>query len=114
MTEKNISVETTAEETHAGDTTVLLGKEFPVPLYTSVFIALGVLTVIEVLISNFDNDLKIVPLLVIAAAKALLVVVFYMHLKTDSRVFALILAVPLGIAIIATLFLLAVPSSGGY
>jgi caa(3)-type oxidase subunit IV len=102
-------------ELHHGDVTVFMGKEYAIPIYTSVFIALGVLTVIEVLIAEIiRSDIKIPLLLGIALAKAFLVVLFYMHLKTDSRVFALTLAVPLGVGILSVLFLLAVPATGGY
>lgn len=105
---------TAASHTHPGDTTILFGREFNLPLYTSVFIALGVLTVIEVLISGLEGDLVIAPLLVLAVSKASLVVFFYMHLKTDNRVFAAVLGVALTFALISVMFLLAVPSSGGY
>jgi caa(3)-type oxidase subunit IV len=98
---------------HHGDTTVLFGKEYPVPLYTAVFGALAVLTLIEVLIAEiFTTDVKIPFLIGIAVAKALLVVLFYMHLRDDNRIFALVLAVPLGIATLSALFLLAVPTTG--
>ena len=99
---------------HPGDTTILFGREFNIPLYTSVFIALGILTLIEVLISGFESDAVIVPLLILAVAKALLVVIFYMHLKTDNRIFATVLAVAMGVAAVSVLFLLAVPSNSGY
>lgn len=96
-----------------GDTTVIFGKEYPIPLYTSVFIALGVLTVLEVTIAElFPAAIRIPLLLGIGIAKSLLVVIFYMHLNTDSRIFALTLAVPLGVAIISLLFLMAVPPTG--
>lgn len=98
-----------------GDTTTFLGKTYDIPIYTSVFIALGVFTVVEVLIAEvISGNIKNPVLLAIAAAKALLVVLFYMHLKEDSRIFALVLSVPIGLAIISTLFLLAIPATGGY
>lgn len=96
-------------------TTTIMGITLPIPLYTTVFIILGILTVIEVLLAELiDSDLKIPLLLGIAAAKAALVVMFYMHLKTDSRAFALAFLIPLGLAILCTLFLISVPSTGGY
>ncbi|MFW5692220.1 MAG: cytochrome C oxidase subunit IV family protein [Chloroflexota bacterium] len=102
-----------------GETTVLMGRTLPYPIYTVVFFALGILTLAEVLLAEIFNalDLEIVKvpvLLGIATAKALLVVIFYMHLNTDSRVFALSLAVPVGIALLSTLFLVAIPHTGGY
>jgi cytochrome c oxidase subunit IV len=97
-----------------GDTTVFRGREYPIPLYTSVFIALGILTFSEVLIAELLSNVPVVkiPLLItIATAKAVMVVMFYMHLKTDSRIFTITLAVPVGMALIATLYLLAVPQT---
>lgn len=99
-------------EEHHDDTTTLFGRTYDIPIYTAVFMALGVLTIIEVLTAELFADIeaiKIPVLLGIALAKALLVVIFYMHLNTDSRVFALTLALPLGVALLSALFLLAVP-----
>lgn len=94
-----------------GDKTYFLGKEYDIPIYTSVFMALGVLTVIEVLLAELiSGDIKIPLLLGIAGAKALLVVIFYMHLNTDSRIFSIVLAVPVGLAILSVLFLVAIPT----
>jgi caa(3)-type oxidase subunit IV len=103
--------EAQADAHHHGDTTVILGREYPVPVYTSVFIALGVLTVLEVTIAELiPGDIKIPLLLGIGIAKSLLVVIFYMHLNTDSRLFALTLAAPVFFAVLITFFLLAVPT----
>lgn len=111
------------EETHHHDahaetlapTTKLLGMTLPMPLYTTVFSILAVLTMIEVLLAEIiESDIKIPLLLGIAVAKGALVVMFYMHLKTDSRAFVLAFLVPLGLAILSSLFLIAVPSTGGY
>lgn len=102
-------------QAHHGDKTVLFGKTYNIPIYTTVFMTLGVLTVTEVLIAEIiSSDAKIPLLLGLAVAKALLVVLFYMHLKDDSRVFAVALAVPLGMAILSALFLLSIPATGGY
>ncbi|GAB4515537.1 MAG: hypothetical protein OHK0046_19250 [Anaerolineae bacterium] len=96
-----------------GDTTVFMGREYPLPIYTSVFLALGALTVIEVLLAEIiSSDIKIPFLMGIAVAKALLVVLFYMHLNKDSRIFALVLGLPLGLGLLATLYLLGVPPTG--
>jgi len=112
------NTESHAHEAHAetlAPTTKILGMTIPMPLYTTVFMILGVLTVTEVLLAEaIDSDLKIPLLLGIAVAKGALVVMFYMHLKTDSRAFALAFLVPLGLAILSTLFLISVPSTGGY
>jgi caa(3)-type oxidase subunit IV len=101
---------------HHGDTIAIFGLELPYPLYTVIFFALGALTIIEVLFAEIFYSveaIKIPVLLGIAFAKASLVVIFYMHLNTDSRIFALTLAVPLGIALLSTLFLLSIPA-GSY
>ena len=37
---------------------------------------------------------------------------FYMHLREDSRIFAFALAIPLVLALVASLFLLSVPITG--
>lgn len=60
------------------------------PNYVGVFIFLGVLTAIEVAITTFfPNTLGRVPvLLFLTVAKALLVILYYMHLKFDSRLYA--------------------------
>ncbi len=122
MSEETMPVESTKENhahhAHAetlAPTTKILGMTLPMPLYTTVFSILAILTVIEVLLAEIiDSDIKIPLLLGIAVAKGALVVMFYMHLKTDSRAFALAFLIPLGLAILCTLFLIAVPSTGGY
>lgn len=106
-------------ETHAhhGDTTTLFGRTYDIPIYTSVFMALGVLTVAEVILAELlggIEPLKIALLLGIAIAKAALVVVFYMHLNTDSRIFAITLGLPLFLVVVGVIYLIAVPSTGGY
>jgi cytochrome c oxidase subunit 4 len=109
---ENQSGEALAHVAH-GDTTVFMGKTYNIPIYSSVYIALGAFTILEVTIAEIiSSDVKIPLLLGFAIAKSLLVVMFYMHLKQDSRIFALALAVPLGIALLSMLFLLAVPATG--
>ena len=41
--------------------------------------------------------------------KAFLVVYFYMHLKTDSRMFAIALGIPVFVAVISLVFVLMSP-----
>lgn len=87
----------------------LFGREFPFPIYTVVFFILGALTVIEVVLAEVLSGmetLKIALLLGIATAKASLVVIFYMHLNHDSRLFAVAFLVPVGISLLSLLFLL--------
>ncbi len=99
---------------HFSDTTVVLGRTLPYPLYTVVFMALGVATLAEVLIAEIVQVqlLKIPLLLGIAVFKALLVVMYYMHLRDDSRVFTVTLILPFAIAMLSMLYLLGVPSTG--
>lgn len=98
-----------AHAEHA-ETTVLFGRELPFPLYTVVFLGLGILTIIEVLVAEvFSSGIKIPILLGLAAVKAYLVVYYYMHLKTDSRMFAIALIVPLVVALVSMLFVLITP-----
>ena len=65
--------------------------------YLRVFIGLFVLTITEVIISYlpFPNKTPQTIILVVGSFfKAALVVLFYMHLKYDSRWYAVILGVP--------------------
>lgn len=94
-------------------TTVFMGRTFPVPIYTFVFFVLGAITIIEVLISELPHGFLTAPvLLALSASKAILVVMFYMHLRDDSRIFAFALILPLLIALVASIFLLTVPITG--
>lgn len=99
---------------HLSDTTVLFGREIPYPIYTVVFFALGALTILEVLMAELLVSVEIIkiPLLLsIAIAKSALVVIFYMHLNHDSRVFAVTFLVPVAIALLSVLFLLGIPAN---
>lgn len=99
---------------HDDDTTTLFGRTLPFPVYTVVFGVLGVATLTEVLIAETVTvDWLKVPLLVgLALFKAALVVLFYMHLREDSRFFAVALIVPLAVALLSMLYLLGVPPTG--
>jgi cytochrome c oxidase subunit 4 len=103
----------TREEAHAplhGDTTEILGITIPYPVYTVVFGILAVLTLLEVLVGTSGEGFLRIPLLVaIAVVKAALVVLYYMHLKSDSVAYRWALVIPLFIAIAAMFWLLIVP-----
>jgi cytochrome c oxidase subunit 4 len=104
-----------AHKEYLSDEVTLLGRHFSVPggIYTVVFGALAVATLIEVIIFELPRGFLTIPLMVsLAVMKALLVVLYYMHLRTDSRIFALALLIPLGVALAATFYLLAVPPTG--
>ena len=67
--------------------------------YIAVFLGLGVLTAIEVtvaIIIHVSNALPI--LLALAAAKAALVALFFMHLKDDTKWFSFIFIFPMLLA----------------
>jgi caa(3)-type oxidase subunit IV len=106
----------TITEHHYSDTfTVPVFGQMTLPggIYTFIFAVLAVLTVIEVLVS-FVNvvSLRVVVLLVIAFAKALLVIAFYMHLNRDNWLFRFVLAVPFFVTLVSVMFLLGLPSTG--
>ncbi len=106
---------THTEETHDSghahnDNAVILGRELPVPLYTAVFIALGIITLIEIGLSQVPRGGLTIPImLILALTKAGLVVWFYMHLNKDSRIFAAALLIPFFLVVVCTLFLMIVP-----
>jgi caa(3)-type oxidase subunit IV len=96
-------------------TSTFLGRSFPMPLYTTIYAVLVVLTAIEVAITIvLPKSLFLTPLLlvIISLIKAVLVVAYYMHLREDSRLFALALLLPVFIGLVSTLFLLSVPTTG--
>lgn len=108
----------TAHHSHS-DTVVLpvIGTvTVPGGIYSVVFGGLGILTVLEVVLAQILIEagiIKSIVLLAIAFLKALLVVMFYMHLRQDNRLFRVVLGLPLVIVILCVLYLLAVPTGGG-
>lgn len=96
---------------YVGNTTVVFGRTIPLPVYTVVFVALGLLTVFEVALAELipRGGLTIPVMLLASLTKAALVVWFYMHLNSDSRVFALTLLIPVVMVLLATGFLMIVP-----
>jgi caa(3)-type oxidase subunit IV len=71
------------------------------PNYILVFLALAVITGVEVLFVGLFPGLPKAPfLLAMSFVKVMLVVLFFMHLKSDNRWYALIFVLP---------FLLVVP-----
>lgn len=102
------------------DQFTILGRTFPFPVYTGVFILLAILTIIEVSLSRVPRgdlghamDFIGIIMLVLAVIKASLVVWFYMHLNKDSRIFLASLIIPTLLVIAAVMFLSIVPA-GGY
>ena len=94
------------------------GSEKPAPPkppnYVGVFLALAVLTAIEVGVSSFFSELRIYFLIPLAFIKAGLVVLYFMHLKFDKKVFGLVfvMGVLMGISLIIVMSLLFAPLSG--
>lgn len=96
-------------------TTTIAGRTFPYPIYTVIFGILGVITIVEILIAELlPREFFLTPILLIGLSivKAVLVVQHYMHLKEDSKVFAIALLLPVFISLISVMFLLAVPTTG--
>lgn len=110
---------THGHDDHHSDTVVLpyINRTVTVPggIYTVVFIGLGVLTLLEVVLGSVipSGPVQIITLLAIAILKALLVVMFYMHLRTDNPIFRLVLGLPLLIVVLSLMYLVAVPPQGG-
>jgi cytochrome c oxidase subunit 4 len=58
----------------------------PVSMYVAVFAALIVGTILTVVVAKFDlGPLNNIVMLVVAIAKALLVILFFMHVRWSSR-----------------------------
>jgi cytochrome c oxidase subunit IV len=77
------------------------------PNYVLVFIALAVLTAAEVAVTQLP--LPRVPILIpLSIIKAALVALFYMHLRSDRRIFQFLfgLGIVLGIAMVISFILL--------
>jgi cytochrome c oxidase subunit 4 len=84
----------------------------PHPNYVAIFGWLTAFTLIEVGLSLVSpillpEPLKIAALVTLAAIKALLVILYYMHLRYDSKWYALILIVGVGFALLLGRFLFA-------
>ena len=87
MSEHAPSAEPASHDGHPADHVVPLGT------YIAVFAALMVLTVLTVAASRVDLGVFNTPLaLGIAVTKAVLVILFFMHVKYSSRLIALFLA----------------------
>lgn len=89
------------------------------PNYFAVFGILAVFTLIETLVSYVQTAaIKLPVLIVLALVKAVLVLLYFMHLRSDSRVFSYlfvagcVLALPL-ILVITVVMPLVLPHLGG-
>ncbi len=79
-----------------------------VGVYLRVAAALVILTVLEVGVFYVPafHAVLVPVLLVLSTAKFALVVMFYMHLKADSRVFSFLFGAPLALAVVVLVALL--------
>lgn len=106
-------------EDHYSDTfTVpITGQEMTLPggIYTFIFLVLGALTIFEVAIAEIlpENLVTITILVAASLLKAVLVVAFYMHLRTDNPLFRVVLILPVLIVLVSVLYLLGVPVGEG-
>ena len=75
------------------------------PRYGIVLIALVMLTAIEVGVSYLTGGLKIGLLIALAVAKAALVVMYFMHLKFDTRLYTLMFLAGLVLIVPLVIFL---------
>ena len=97
---------------HSDEIQLLGGRSLRMPggVYTFVFIVLAALTLIEIFLSSLpEGPPRVIILFAIAIGKAALVVIYYMHLKDDRRIYAWVLLVPLIFALVGGFFLLLSP-----
>ncbi|MBL8145045.1 MAG: cytochrome C oxidase subunit IV family protein [Anaerolineae bacterium] len=93
----------------------LFGRPMPIAAYTVIYVILAVTSLIEVFFAEtipFDSWVRIPVLAGLSTVKAVLVMAYYMHLKDDSKIFAVAIILPICVGIIATLFLISVPATG--
>lgn len=77
--------------------------------YLGVFAALAVITLIELVFTGLDNQVvKLAALIILSTAKFCLVVMFFMHLKGDKKLYTLLFVGPffIGAGILLTLMAL--------
>jgi cytochrome c oxidase subunit 4 len=65
-------------------------------IYTGVFVALFVLTIMELYVNRIfpESERQVGSLVALMLAKATLVVLYYMHLRWDSRVLRWLIIIP--------------------
>ena len=74
--------------------------------YVGVFVALALITFVEVLLTVVDVPFAVTgPLVALSTSKVMLVVLYFMHLRYDSRWYAAVFASALPFAILATVIL---------
>jgi len=77
----------------------------PKPNYLAVFAVLAVLTAVEVglVFTGAAQSVRVVLLLALAFSKAMLVVLYYMHLKFEGPLIRIIAAVPVLLLLIVVM-----------
>ncbi len=77
--------------------------------YIPVFVMLGLLTLVEIWIAGLDiaQASRLFVLMVFAIGKASLVVLYYMHLRYEPRLLALVPLIPLFMALALAVTLVA-------
>jgi len=85
------------------------------PKYLSIFWALLILTVLEVgvVYLPLGKSLQVAALLILAVVKAALVALFFMHLKFDRRLLALVAIAPLVLLTLVALLVIVGPALAG-
>ena len=75
--------------------------------YVIVFGWLALLTALEVVTASaiHDETIKVPVLIVVAVIKALLVVLFYMHMRYDSKWYWFTLVMPIGFVLLLSQYL---------
>ncbi len=123
-----------AHDDHHSDTVVIMGREITVEggIYTVIFGVLAILTLFEVISAEVLNGainsttggeaavvalqflpaLKAFLLLGIAIIKSALVIWFYMHMREENKILAVVLLLPLLIATLSIMFVLSIPPIG--
>lgn len=76
------------------------------PNYLAIFVALAVLTLIEVAVSLLPSAVRLPLLAALMTTKVVLVAMFYMHLRFDSRWYTYIFVAPLPFVALITVALL--------
>lgn len=84
------------------------GEQKPTPKYMLVFVGLAILTVLELGVAflGLSRTLTILALIALALWKALLVALYYMHLRFEPRRLKFVVLAPLPLALILVLAVL--------
>jgi caa(3)-type oxidase subunit IV len=78
--------------------------ERPIRLYLGVFLVLAVITIVEILLASprfrLFGGVQTGVFLILSLSKASLVAAFYMHLRTDSKLYTLIFLLPVALLLL--------------